>query len=148
MSTGANCCDFISVGLANEGDRGCLGAGPTRLLRSRALPSAVFARPGESISWPPACCADKVGEAGELRRGIPRAEARLLAIDEESLCNCRLCPGSLGGCCGKSPVGVDCETVDAALGADHSAWPVLWCDVKGEVAVERSGDVERVGCSC
>jgi hypothetical protein len=125
-----------------------LEAGTTRILRSRALPSAVFARPGESDSWPPACCADNVGDAGELRRGIPRAEARLLAIDDESLCNCRLCPGSLGGCCGKSPACVDCETPDTALDAEDSTWPVLWCDVKGEVVVERSGDVGRVGCSC
>lgn len=40
---------------------------------------------------------------------MPRADARLLAMEEESLCNWRWCPGSLGGCCNESFVAADIE---------------------------------------
>jgi hypothetical protein len=33
---------------------------------------------------------------------MPRAEAKLLTMDDVSRCSCRLCPGSRGGCCWES----------------------------------------------
>lgn len=103
---------MISVGLMDGDAHDCLGALDNLLARSRSLPSLVLARDGESDNWPPAGWAERVAEAGEARRGyagMPRADARLLAMEEESLCNWRWCPGSLGGCCNESFVAADIE---------------------------------------
>ena len=99
----------MSVGLTFDGDHGCLGA-DTRLRRSlvpwdcvpRSLDSPVLDLVGLSVILAPACWEERVGDAGEARRGwegIPRADARLLAIEEVSLVGKRVFPDSLGGCC-------------------------------------------------
>lgn len=68
----------------------------------RSLDSPVLALGGLSVILAPACCEESVGDAGEPRRGcdgMPRAEARLLAIEDEvSLVDSLLFPESLGGC--------------------------------------------------
>lgn len=95
---------MISVGLGSGGDQGCLGA-DARLGRflvgtSRSLDSPVLALDGLSVIFAPACCEESVGETGDPRRGsegMPRADARLLAIDEDSRLGRRGFPGSLGG---------------------------------------------------
>lgn len=79
------------MALGKGGDQGCLGA-DARLWRfffgtSRSRDSPVLSFDGDSVIFAPAWWEESVGETGEPRRGwdgIPRADARLLAIDEDS----------------------------------------------------------------
>ena len=91
------------MGLGIGGDHICLGA-DARLSRflcgtSRNLDSPDLSL-DPSVIFAPACWAERVGETGDPRRGcegIPRAEARLLAMDEDSRLGIRGIPGSFGG---------------------------------------------------
>ena len=95
---------MISAALGNGGDHGCLGADARLGLffvgPSRSLVSPVLALDGASI-FAAACCEDSVGDTGDPRRGwcagMPRADAKLLAIEEDSRLGTRALPGSLGG---------------------------------------------------
>lgn len=96
---------MISVGLGSGGDHGCLGADarPARFFNGsfRSLDSPVLILAGASAIFAPACWEESVGDTGEPRlewAGMPRADARLLAIDEDSRPGNRgRAPGSLGG---------------------------------------------------
>lgn len=94
------------MGLGVGGDHGCLGV-EKRLCRflaglSRSLVSPALALGGVSVIFAAACCDVSVGDTGDPRRGcdgIPRADARLLAIDGVSRLGRRVLPTNLGGRC-------------------------------------------------
>ena len=69
---------------------------------SRSLVSPVLALGGVSVIFAATCCDVSVGDTGDPRRGcdgIPRADARLLAIDGVSRLGRRAVPTNLGGRC-------------------------------------------------
>ena len=77
------------MGLGSGGDQGCLGVRLERFLFGTSLSrdSPVFIFDGPPAILAPAWCVDIVGETGDPRRGwagMPRAEARSLAIEEDS----------------------------------------------------------------
>ena len=134
MSAGTNCFEVTSVGLAPRegGGRGSL----EMRLRLRSLVAVAWVP--RSLDWPvrilegpsailaPACWADSVGETGDARRGwagIPRAEARLLAMEDVSRAGSRTWVDNLGGACNASFAAADSTGVSggfspAGSGAD------------------------------
>lgn len=72
---------------------------------------------------------------------MPRADARLLAIDDVSLWSERLCPGSRGGCCWGSVAGAGAVLEGAGLGV--RGW-----DAGGGEVVDGSAGALVAGCSC
>lgn len=118
-SAGAYCCEVTSVGLGVGGIQGCRAEVDVRWRsrsRSRSLIPCICAVPrsrdslvrillGPSVILAPACWGAIVGDAGEARcAGIPRADARLLAMEDDSLDGRRGCPDSRGICWGSVEV--------------------------------------------
>lgn len=70
---------------------------------------------------------------------MPRADARLLTMDEVSLAGTRACPDSLGGCCWVSWADGD------IFGVPEPGVKVL---AEGAEVEDASGSVVLDGCSC
>lgn len=129
------------------GDHGCLGA-ETRLCRflagpSRSLVSPALALGGASVIFAATCCDVSVGDTGDPRRGcdgIPRADARLLAIEDVSRLGRRALPTNLGGRCA--------SWFALAVFAPPDSAAVCWVAnaEEGVADVDSAGMV--VGCSC
>jgi hypothetical protein len=137
------------VELGVGGDQGCLDV-EIRLCRflvdSCSLVSPALALGGGSVIFAAACCDVSVGDTGDPRRGcdgIPRAEAKLLAIEDLSRLGKRALPTNLGGSCA--------SWFALALFAPPSSAAVCWV-ANAEAAADAVADTGSagmvVGCSC
>lgn len=145
---GTVCWETTSVELGVGGDHGCLGA-EARLCRflagpSRSLVSLALALGGGSVILAATCCDVSVGDTGDPRRGcdgIPRADARLLAIEDLSRLGIRVLPTNLGGRCA--------SWFALAPFVPPSSAAVCWVANVDEVVVADAVSAGRVvGCSC
>ena len=144
---GTVCWETTSVELAVGGDHGCLGV-EIRLCRfltgpSRNLVSPSLALGGVSVIFAATCCDVRVGDTGDPRRGcdgIPRADARLLAIEDASRLGRRVLPTNLGGGCA--------SWFAPALFVAPASAAVCWVPTAEEAVVEVVSAWVVVGCSC
>lgn len=144
---GTVCWEITSVELGVGGDHCCLGA-EARLCRflagpSRSLVSPALALGGGSVIFAATCCDVSVGDTGDPRRGcdgIPRAEARLLAIEDLSRLGRRVLPTNLGGRCA--------SWFTLATFVPPNSAAVCWVPNVEEAVADAVSAGGVVGCSC